>query len=225
MCNGSFPGERGRSVVLATHGLLVPVCELVVAVPSPPICVGTGMSWWVTFYQYLYPQRRWALSWLSTMTLRISSRAVHVGFMGEKVGMDRFLPKYLGSILFIFISLTLHSHSSVMRRTDNGSNSVRRKTEIITSTHHKIVPILVAARSKAWICARSLSGLRVRIRLSQPNQSINQHEECDLRNIAKEQLSLLHVSEAPSLILAHETRYPHWGCSSSSLLSFRQMPG
>ena len=81
-------------------------------------------------YQYLYPQRHRALSWLSRMTFRFSSRAVHVGFMGEKVGMDRSLSKYLGSILFIIISSMLHSHSSAMRRTDNGSNSVRRKAEI-----------------------------------------------------------------------------------------------
>ena len=53
-----------------------------------------------------------------------------MGFMGEKVGIDRSLTKYLGSILFIIISLVLHSHSSVMRRTDNGSNSVRREAEI-----------------------------------------------------------------------------------------------
>jgi len=127
--------------------------EMVVAVPSPPICVGTGMSWWVTFYEYLYPQRHWALSWLSTMTLRFSSRAVYVGFMVEKLGMNRFLSEYLRSILFIIISIMLHSHSSAIQRTDHGSNSVRRKAEIITSTHHKIVPILVAARSKAWIWA------------------------------------------------------------------------
>jgi len=43
----------------------------------------------------------------------------------------------------------------------------------------------VAARSKALISGRSLAGLWVRIGLSQPNQSINQHDECDLRNIAK----------------------------------------
>ena len=103
MCNGVFHGgESGRSVVLAIHGLLVPACEWVVAAPSPSICAGTDL-----------------LSWLSAMTFRFSSTAVYVGFMGEKVGTDRFLSKYLGSTLFIIISFMLHSLSSVRQRIDN----------------------------------------------------------------------------------------------------------
>ena len=130
MCNGSFPGGNWRECGAGHRRPSIACLRIACS------CTFTSHLYrhrHVTvddLYLYLYPQRHWVLSWLSTMTLRFSSRAVHVGFMGEKVGMDRSLSKYLGYILFIIISLVLHSQSSVMRRTDNESNSVRREAEI-----------------------------------------------------------------------------------------------
>lgn len=45
-------GWSGRSMVLATHRFLVPGCDTVGDISTPPICTCTGMSWG-DFYLYV----------------------------------------------------------------------------------------------------------------------------------------------------------------------------
>lgn len=52
-----FSWYSGRSVVLNTNLLLMPVCEWVGAVPPALLCAGTGMSWSDYFYLYIFVQK------------------------------------------------------------------------------------------------------------------------------------------------------------------------
>lgn len=52
---GLLAVQSGRSVVLANHLLLVSGCEMVAAVPLPPVCACLGVQWLdLHIYSLLY---------------------------------------------------------------------------------------------------------------------------------------------------------------------------
>jgi len=53
-----FSWYSGRSVVLNTNLLLVPVCEWAGALPLANLCASTGMSRGNYFYLYIFVQKK-----------------------------------------------------------------------------------------------------------------------------------------------------------------------